>query len=100
LAITCLHRDESVAIQLEGAVDIVCAADLKTSLLDALNSGKPVRVSLDRCTDLDVTAFQLLWAAAREAKSQGIDFALANPVPPTIVDSLKNVGFENFPVPA
>jgi anti-anti-sigma regulatory factor len=100
LPITYTQGDDSVAIQLEGVVDIVCAAELKKSLLDALNSGKPVRVSLDQCTDFDVTGFQLLWAAAREAKSQHIDFALASPIPPPILDSLKHVGFDNFPVPA
>jgi hypothetical protein len=89
-----------VAIHLEGVADILCAAELKKSLLDALNSGKPVRVSIDQCTDLDVTAFQLLWAAARDAKSRHIDFALATTIPSTILDSLKHVGFDNFPVPA
>jgi hypothetical protein len=100
LSIAYLACDESISINLEGVVDIVCAAQLKTFLLDALNSGKPVRVSVEQCTDLEVTAYQLLWAAAREAKSQGIDFALASPVPDSILASLKDVGFEHFPVPA
>jgi anti-anti-sigma regulatory factor len=100
LSIVNVQSDECAAINLEGVVDIICAAELKTSLLDALNSAKSLRVSLDQCTDLDVTAFQLLWAAAREAKSKGLRFALDGAVPPAIVASLKDVGFESFPVSA
>ncbi len=100
MSIAYVQCDESVSINLEGMVGIACAAELKTFLLDALSSCKPVRVSVDQCTDIEVTVYQLLWAAAREAKSQGIRFALANPAPHSILASLKDVGFENFPVPA
>jgi anti-anti-sigma regulatory factor len=100
LGVACLQREESVAIQLEGVADITCATELKSSLLDAIHSGRPVSVSLDQCTDIDVTVFQLLWAAAREAKSQGVPFTLVSPAPAIILASLTDVGFENFPVPA
>jgi anti-anti-sigma regulatory factor len=94
------QRDESVSISIEGAVDITCAAELKAALVLALSSGKPVRVSLDRCSVFDVTAYQLLWAAQREAKSLGVEFTLAAPAPALILAALKEVGFESFPVPA
>jgi hypothetical protein len=42
--------------------------ELKTTLITAISSGKPVRVDMGRATDLDVTAVQLLWSAAREAR--------------------------------
>jgi hypothetical protein len=51
------QRDESVSISIEGAVDITCAAELKAALVLALSSGKPVRVSFDRCSVFDVTAY-------------------------------------------
>jgi anti-anti-sigma regulatory factor len=94
------RHDESISIGLEGAVDITCAAELKATLVLALSSGKPIRIALDRCSSFDVTAFQLLWAAQRQAKSLGVEFALASPVPAPILAALKEVGFDSFPVPA
>jgi anti-anti-sigma regulatory factor len=93
------QREESSVICLEGVIDIAYAAELKTILLDALTSGHAVRVSLDRCADLDVTAVQLLWAAAREAKSLGVGFTLAGQLPEPVSTTLKDAGFERFPVP-
>jgi anti-anti-sigma regulatory factor len=92
------QRDESVDLGLEGTVDIASAAELKAALVEALKSGKPVRIALDRCSVLDVTAYQLLWAAEREAKSLGVDLALATSVPASILAALKEVGFESFPI--
>ena len=94
------QHDESISIGLEGSVDITCAAELKGALVLALSSGKPVHLTLDRCSVFDVTAFQLLSAAQREAKSLGVEFALASPVPAPILAALKEVGFDSFPVPA
>lgn len=67
---------ESTMIQLSGDIGIAIAGDLKATLLDALKSGREVRVSLDGVTALDVTAFQLLWSAQREAVKKGLKFAL------------------------
>jgi len=94
------QRDESIDLSLEGAVDISCAAELKAALVDALTSGKPVRIVLDRCSALDVTACQLLWAAEREARSLGVELALDGPLPAHLLAALKEVGFDSFPVPA
>ncbi len=100
MGIICEQRDETVDFSLEGVVDITCAAELKAALVDALKSGKPVRIALDRCSILDVTAFQLLWAAEREARSLGVEFALEAQLPAQILAALKEVGLESFPVPA
>ena len=99
MGITFEQRDESRLICLEGVVDIASAAELKTILLDALESGKAVRVALNHSTDLDVTAVQLLWAAEREARATGVEFSLAGPVPQPLSAALKDAGFESFPVP-
>ncbi len=94
------QTEDASLIHLEGAVDIGSAAGLKATLLDALKSGKPVRVALDGCTDLDVTAVQLLWAAEREARASAVGFALAGAVPEPVWAALKDAGFTRFPVPA
>jgi hypothetical protein len=67
-----LEQDDALSlICLEGAVEIGCAGELKKLLVQALGSGSEVRVSLEAAADLDVTAVQLLWAAARQANAAG-----------------------------
>lgn len=87
-------------ICLEGEIDIASAAELKKLLLEALASGKELRVDLARATELDVTALQLFWAAGREASAAGVGFNLAGEVPAAITSTLGDAGFEQFPIPA
>jgi len=87
------------SIALEGVVDISVAAELKQSLLEALGTGKELHVSLAAVTVLDVTAVQLLWAAAREATAQGVVFALDEPPPSVLSRSLANSGLEDLLLP-
>lgn len=89
-----LSRDvECCRIQLDGAIDISCAADLKTSLLQALETGQEICVSLERVTELDVTAVQLLWAAGHDARQRGLEFRVTQP-PAPICRSLEEMGLE------
>ena len=69
-------QDPITRIALRGSVDICAAAELKAALLDALASGKEIRVSTEGMCDVDVIGLQLLWAAKREAASRGIAFAM------------------------
>jgi uncharacterized protein (DUF58 family) len=87
LGIALKQGKESSAIRLEG-------------VLDALKRGKPVTIALDSSAGLDVTAIQLLWAAQREATVSGVGFTLAGPVPARVSATLKEAGFDSFPVPA
>jgi anti-anti-sigma regulatory factor len=89
-------------IRLEGAIDIGCAAELKRLLVQALDAGQPVRVSLEAATELDVTAVQLLWAAARQAKGAGVKFSLTGPASSASNDisgALGEAGLQQFLVP-
>jgi anti-anti-sigma regulatory factor len=99
LGIAVEQREESTAICLEGTIDIASAAELKTTLLDALGRGNPVCLSLASNVDLDVTAIQLLWAAEHKARTSGVEFKLAGPLPEPLRMALKESGFERFPVP-
>lgn len=83
--------DES-RIELDGAIDITVAAELKAALLDALAGGKAICVSTEAVTDLDVTGWQLLWAARREALRSGIEFRLHGGLPERLQESLKRCG--------
>ena len=86
-------------LKLEGEVDISSAAELKNIVNEAFASGKEVKVDVSRATELDVTALQLLWAAAREARAIEIGFTLAGQIPSEIVATVSAAGFEHFPVP-
>ena len=85
-------------IRLEGEVNISSAAELKKLLIAALASGNELRVDLERATELDVTALQLLWAAEREARGSGTGFTLLGRVPEEISVALGDAGIEMFPI--
>jgi anti-anti-sigma regulatory factor len=91
--------DAQCLIHLESVVDINSAAELKKLLVIALQSGKEVRLDLERATELDVTALQLLWAANREAKRTEMGFSVVGRVPDAISAAVSDAGFEEFPVP-
>ena len=93
------QRDDSDLVRLDGAVDIASAAELKSALLQALKSGRAVRVAVEQATDLDVTAVQLLWAPEREARASGVVFAVEGQVPAAVSGALCELGFASFPVP-
>jgi anti-anti-sigma regulatory factor len=98
MGITLEASEATSTIRFEDTVDISSAAELKTLLLQALDSGKEVRISLEVATYLDVTAIELLWAAEREATKRGVGFTLAEPVPEGISAALLDAGFDKFPV--
>lgn len=87
-------------IRLEGAIDISNASELKAILLSALGAGREVRVALDGVEDLDVTAYQLLWAAERQARGAGVKFSFTGQAPEPVWASLAEAGLERFPVEA
>ena len=95
MSIALNESDESSLVRLDGAIDISSAADLKTALIGALQNGKQVCVSVEKASDLDVTAFQLLWAAKREAERLGVPFALEGSLSETIRNSLRSSGLDD-----
>jgi len=69
-----MPRKKAVELQLEpaGTMDITRAAHLRDELLEALGKGGAVTLRLAGVTDADLTFFQLLCAAHREAAAQGV----------------------------
>jgi anti-anti-sigma regulatory factor len=98
--VTLEQKDALTLIQLEGAIDVSCAAELKDLLMQKLKSGSSVYVTLESATVLDVTAVQLLWAAAREAQRVGVEFEFKGQTPEAVRCALAEAGIEEFPVPA
>jgi anti-anti-sigma factor len=91
--VTLEQSEDSSVFRLEGAIDIASAAELKKLFIQAFASGHEVRVDLDGTTDLDVTAVQLLWAARREAKVSGAEFAFTGQAPAPVASALRQAGF-------
>ncbi|HUN85883.1 MAG TPA: STAS domain-containing protein [Terracidiphilus sp.] len=89
--------EDANLIRLEGEIDIDDAAELKERLLQALERGGELLVSLEDAGSLDVTAMELLWAAARDAGAKGMKVELAGPVPEALTASFCDAGFEAIP---
>ncbi len=100
MPVTLEQKDALASIRLEGAIDVGCAAELKEFLIQKLKSGSAVYVALESATLLDITAVQLLWAAAREAKRVGVGFEFKGQAPEAVRCALAEAGIEDFPVPA
>lgn len=86
------HSDEMCRICLEGEVTIAGAGEMKQILLDALASSKSLRIELDRVSELDVTAVQMLYALKRDATAAGVQFSLGGLLPEAISASLASSG--------
>ena len=100
MPVTLEQKDALAFIQLEGAIDVGCAAELKELLMEKLKSSSAVYVSLESATGLDVTAVQLLWAAAREAQRAGVEFGFKDQTPEAVRCALAEAGIEEFPLTA
>lgn len=99
MPITFEQSEAQCLVHLEGEIKIPFAAELKRALVEALTAGKDLCIHLERATELDITALQLLWVAEREAKKSGLRFTAAGSVPEEIRAVAKAAGFERFPVP-
>ena len=93
------QANDASLLRLEGVVDISAAAELKAALLEAIAAAKTIRVSAEEVSELDVCAYQLLWAAEREANRSGLQFAFTGKLSETIESSLASAGLERLAVP-
>ena len=97
MPITFDRNDAGSLIRLEGDINISSAAELKRLLLEALGSSSGLLLELERVTDLDITAMQLLWAAAHEASTLGKECTLSGQLPAGVSAAVRDAGFEQFP---
>jgi anti-anti-sigma factor len=99
MAIVLEKSDSESRIVLEGAIDIGCAAELKTVLLEALQASIPVSISIEGVTYVDVTAIQLLWAARSHADRIGAKFHLPDELPEVVAAALAEIGLSSLQAP-
>lgn len=92
MAVTLVRDGTRSTIRLEGAQDVSTAAELRQALLAALEAGNGIDVWLEKVTELDVTAVQLLWQARREALEAGLEFAYVGKEPEEVGHTLEEAG--------
>jgi len=86
------HSRQMSRLRLDGVVDISVAAELKAALLKAIAVQKNICVSAEAVTELDLTAYQMLWIAARQARNSGVSFAFTGPIPLPAEAALADLG--------
>ena len=86
------QAEQVSVIRLEGEMDISGAAELKNSLIDAIESGREIQVSFGAVRALDVMAIQLLWSAQREAARSGVKLTVTGELSEPLQSSLKCLG--------
>ena len=99
MSIPVTEEETACTLHLQCSAAIDAAQELQAALLCAIRSGKSVRVEWGAVKEMDVTAAQLLWAAARLAKQKGVEFSFSDPVPSPVSDALRDLGLEHLPVP-
>jgi anti-anti-sigma factor len=99
VTITLERSEAQCLIHLEGEINIASATELKQLLVQVLAEGKDLRIDMERATELDITALQLLWVADHDAKKMALEFVAAGRVPEEISAAAKEAGFGRFPVP-
>lgn len=94
-----LDQGEGLCVlRFDGEITISHAADLKVLLVQALASGKNLRLDLQAVTDIDITTLQLLWATERETRGSGCGFVLEGPLLEEVSVTAHDAGFEKFPL--
>lgn len=78
-------------VTLKGELKIPQAEALKTVLIDAAGSGKPIRIDLSAIENLDVAIIQLLWAVKNKAAQKNLDFDIS-PISKKGREALKRSG--------
>jgi hypothetical protein len=92
------RSDETSFINIEGAITISSAAELKLMILQSLELRQKLTFDLQNTTELDITALQLLWTTEREADIRGLPATIAGPVPDHIHVAAVSAGFQTFPL--
>lgn len=88
--------DELCEVRLEGDIDINCSGELQSTLVEALSKRCELHVNMSGLSSLDVTAMQLLWAAAREAEKRAITFKVLGGVPEGVRHAASEAGLADF----
>jgi anti-anti-sigma regulatory factor len=90
-----LQTGPSYLIRLDGEITLACADELKRALLSWLQENKDLELDLQNAAEVDLTALQLLFAAAREAARRGQNIVARTSLP--VRDAARDAGFGDMP---
>ena len=96
MAIALQQVEGGTRLRLEGTIDITVAGELKSALLQGLSSASALQIDPSELTYLDVTALQLLWAAAHESTASGVSLIFEAPLPAPVRSTLEEAGFQEM----
>jgi anti-anti-sigma regulatory factor len=96
LSVTLSEDEGRCVIRFEGDVDITSSTELKQVLLQTILPGTELQLDLSLAGGFDITAIQLLWAAARETEKLGTPFTVAGQLPEKLSCAIRDAGLEQF----
>lgn len=84
------RKGEFVRVNLDGALNIYCAAEAKEQLLAALAKGQELEIDLSELEELDTAGIQLMLMLKLEAQraSKGCSFINHSPAVREVIDLL------------
>jgi anti-anti-sigma regulatory factor len=88
--------EDRCLLRLDESVTVNRAGELHQVLGRALNLKKRVEIDLERAVEFDVSALQLLFAAANAAKQAGTGLSLSGTVPDCLERSFVDSGLDPF----
>jgi len=90
----------AVRINIEGECTVARAEELRTLLLEALNSGKSIEIDLSSVTAIDLTFCQILHALQQSCVGRGIKLTLLNNLPGDLTEQAVLCGLPEIVSPA
>jgi anti-anti-sigma regulatory factor len=88
--------EDRCLLRLDESLTVNCARELHQVLGRALDLNKPLDVDLEQVVEFDVSALQLLYAAAQAAKGSGAGLSLVGVVPEGVKRSFVEAGLNPF----
>jgi anti-anti-sigma regulatory factor len=90
-----LQQDTGWQLRLEGHITVASAAELKGLLLQWLADGKDLELDLEHVDEFDITAMQMIYAAAREATRKGA--RIVGRASSAVTTAVRDSGFDRMP---
>ncbi len=82
----------SFRLSFQGRLTVDRASEIKKQFQDAVGKGDPIEVDVEGATEIDITFFQLLFAAHKAALASGRRFTLSPDHPPIMKRALAEAG--------
>jgi anti-anti-sigma regulatory factor len=88
--------DDRCLLRLDESVTVNCAGELYEVLGRALDLKKRLEIDLEKTEEFDVSALQLLYAAANAARQAGTGMSLSGTLPECVKRSFVESGLDPF----